>query len=377
VRAVAAGGTHSCAILQAGLKCWGSNFFGVLGLGDLEARGDGPNEMGDELPLVDVGTGLRVERIALGKDSHTCALLSNDSVKCWGDNDFGQLGIGDFIDRGGYPMQMGDALPAVDLGVGRVPVDLVAGTNHTCAIFPDGSLKCWGNNSNRQLGIGDDYTRGGLVGDMGDALPEVPLGGGRVKQVVAASVHTCALLQDGSVKCWGWQRGFEDAPVKPDEPVTTVYLPGGLSARELGAGGAHTCAALSDGTVRCWAVTDHAFEPVDVMPAVMFQGTDEVARLGVAGGRGCALFAGGSVECWTIPEDGSAMRAERLDLGRRALEMSVAGGRTRYHGCALLDDNSVKCWGQNDQGQLGTGDDVERTGIGGTPLVAVDLGSQG
>lgn len=134
---------HTCAVLSHGaVKCWGRNEWGQLGLGDPFDRGANPGDMGDSLPAVDLGSGQGA--VALAVSSHTCALLSDGSVKCWGLNDYGQLGLGDTENRGDGPGEMCDNLPAVSLGTGRTAVGLVAGWGHGCARLDDGSAKCWG-----------------------------------------------------------------------------------------------------------------------------------------------------------------------------------------------------------------------------------------
>jgi alpha-tubulin suppressor-like RCC1 family protein len=189
------------------VKCWGYVAFGFLGLGDTTSRGDLPNEMGDNLPAIDLGSGVSVRAITLG-DDHTCALLNGGSVKCWGVG--GELGAGDIVSRGSAPNQMGDNLPAVDLGTGKTATSVVAGYGGACAILNDGILKCWGLNYNGQLGLGDTVTRGDKPNQTGDALPAVDLGTGRTITQVAAGngasaggVVICAILNDSSVKCWG------------------------------------------------------------------------------------------------------------------------------------------------------------------------------
>ena len=106
---------------------------------------------------------------------HTCALLNDGSVKCWGQNTHGQLGLGDTASRGDGPGEMGYNLPSVNLDSGKTAVALVAGTYHTCALLNDDSLKCWGGNPYGQLGLGDINHRGDNPGEMGDALPTVKL----------------------------------------------------------------------------------------------------------------------------------------------------------------------------------------------------------
>jgi len=151
---VAAGSDHTCARLEDGVaravKCWGGNFDGELGLGDIAKRGyeQGPGdpgnhrgdeggEMGDSLPSVQLGTNRSAVTLALG-GWFSCALLDDASVKCWGSNSYGQLGLGNASDRGGAGGEMGDSLPAVDLG--RAVVQLVVGWRHACALLDDGQL---------------------------------------------------------------------------------------------------------------------------------------------------------------------------------------------------------------------------------------------
>ncbi len=172
---IAAAGWHTCALLDnATVKCWGDNFFEQLGLGDTLDRGDGPGEMGNSLPVVSLGTGRTVERLSRG-GVHTCALLDDASLKCWGTNFNGSLGLGDTLGRGHDPGEMGDALPAVALGTGRTATQTSAGAYHTCALLDDGTVRCWGRNDLGQLGLGDTADRGDEPGEMGDALPVVTL----------------------------------------------------------------------------------------------------------------------------------------------------------------------------------------------------------
>jgi cysteine-rich repeat protein len=173
-----AGVNFSCALARSGaVKCWGDNSYGALGLGDTEPRGDQPGEMGDALPTVNLGSGRRAIRVVAG-DRSACAILDDGSLKCWGGNDWGTLGLGDTNNRGDEPGEMGDALPAVDLGIGRTAKSVAVG-RHICAVLDDGSVKCWGLNSYSQLGLGDDNNRGDEPGEMGEALPRVDLGTGR------------------------------------------------------------------------------------------------------------------------------------------------------------------------------------------------------
>ena len=185
--------------IPARRKCWGQNDYGQLGLGDTANRGDDANEMGANLPSVDLGAGWMVVEVAAGH-SNTCALLANgeaQAVKCWGYNRHGRLGLGDKNNRGSGGGEMGDSLPAVQLGTNRSAVALKIGGLHSCVLLDDASVKCWGHNYGR-LGLGDREHRGDDAGEMGDSLPAVDLGPGRTAvQLTAGSDHTCALLNDG------------------------------------------------------------------------------------------------------------------------------------------------------------------------------------
>jgi len=202
---------HSCALLvDDSVRCWGSNNRGQLGTG-VKFNRDRPMDMGDNLGAVDLGFGQAARSITTG-GSHTCAILASDSsVKCWGYNDSGQLGIGDKLNRGNGKGQMGDFLPTVDLGSGRSAVSITAGERHTCAILDNGSVKCWGDNSYGQVnGNRRNYYRlapsdiGDDASEMGDNLPVVDIGAGRTALAISAGpYHTCAVLNDSSIKCWG------------------------------------------------------------------------------------------------------------------------------------------------------------------------------
>jgi alpha-tubulin suppressor-like RCC1 family protein len=156
------------------IKCWGQNGNGDLGLGDTNNRGDAPAEMGDALPFVSLGSGQVVRSISNGYAGH-CAILGSGALKCWGGNGFGELGLGDAFNRGDQPAQMGDSLLAVDLGPGRTAVSVSGEMGTTCAVLDDASVKCWGYNYDGELGLGDTKNRGDQPGQMGADLPPVEL----------------------------------------------------------------------------------------------------------------------------------------------------------------------------------------------------------
>lgn len=263
VKALALGSNSVCALFADGsVKCWGDGFKGSLGVGDLHNRGDDPNEMGENLKAVDLGKDVIAIQLA-GGGSHFCALLSNKTVKCWGSNDNGELGLGDRISRGMRPQQMGDRLPQVDLGEGVFVSQVVAGNYHSCALLEDRTVKCWGQNGYGQLGLGDTLTRGVGPGEMGENLLRVDLGkNARVIQLGAGYQHTCALLEDRSVKCWGrnvyGQLGLGDKKNRGSEAnqmgenLPKLELGRNPDVVQIALGGIHSCALFSDGRAKCW-----------------------------------------------------------------------------------------------------------------------------
>jgi hypothetical protein len=156
--------------------------------------------MGDALPAVRLGTGRTAVAISTG-EWHTCALLDDGKVKCWGQNSDGELGVGDTFPRGFQASDMGDNLPEVDLGTGRTAVAISLGQlSSSCAILDTGAVKCWG----RFFGLGEYPSERSTGPGQGDALPVIDLGTGRTAKAISASeAGACVILDDGEVKCWG------------------------------------------------------------------------------------------------------------------------------------------------------------------------------
>jgi len=201
-KVIATGDSHTCAILDnSSVKCWGENSYGQLGQGDNIPRGAGSGEMGN-LSAINLGSERTATSITTGT-GYTCVLLDDDSVKCWGWADFGQTGASK-TDEDDEPQ-----LSPIDLGTGITATAIASGNFHTCAILDNSSIKCWGRNDSGQLGIGDTGNRGdgsndiGLT-EMGDDLPAVDLGAGRTARAISAGDrHTCVVLDNTYVKCWG------------------------------------------------------------------------------------------------------------------------------------------------------------------------------
>jgi alpha-tubulin suppressor-like RCC1 family protein len=415
---IATGASHACALLTSGnVKCWGDNSYGQLGIGDIDYRGDHEDEMGDYLPIVDLDAPDAVTQIAVGAH-HSCALLYKGVVKCWGDNQYGQLGLGDEEPRGDVPGEMGAALPAVWISQTQVATQIVAGGAHTCALLADGSVKCWGLNDSGQLGQGSHFNRGDDALEMGTYLSAVPLGNGRTAVQLAAGLsHTCARLDDGSVKCWGnnyfgqlgqgnqFNRG--DDLYETGNFLSAIALGNGRTATSITAGYSHTCALLDNGTIKCWGRNDfgqlglgdpddrgdNAGEMGNNLPSVSFGWVLSPPATVAAGGNHTCALLGTNLRCWGLNSAGQLGLGDSITRGDHSNEMGnslpivdvddthdpvqISGGFEFT--CARLGNNRVKCWGNNMYGQLGLGDPVLRGTSAadmGEALPEIDLGTQ-
>ena len=349
-------------------------------------------------------------QLALGNE-HGCALFGDHTVKCWGKNDHGQLGLGDTVERGAALGTMGAALPTVDLGEGRTAIAIAAGLDVTCAVLDTHELKCWGKNWFGELGLGDTASRGDQPGSMGDALPVVDLGpGARVDAVRVGNYHACALLHDGSVRCWGDATSSGTASSHGDKPGTmgsalpAVALGTNRTAKRLSAAFNTTCAILDDDSTKCWGdneagelglgdLVSRGDQPGtmgDALQAIDFGAPHRAVEVAPSSYSSCARLDDASVRCWGNGADlglgdaashggapgtmGVKLPAVDLGTGRSALAVT-AGARWA---CALLDDQQLKCWGYNSAGQLGQGDSKDRGALPlemGDALPPIDLGA--
>jgi alpha-tubulin suppressor-like RCC1 family protein len=382
---LAAGHDHTCAIFRSGaLKCWGRNAHGQLATGDAVNRGDQPDQMGDRLSPIDLGGGGVTALAVAAGAAHTCALLSTRELKCWGANAAGQLG------RGSTPPLY--TLPSSGIELAGMPAAVTAGAEFTCALLAGGQVTCWGANAAGQLGLGDRRARAVPAPDAVDL-------GARAVTIAAGARHACALLENGSVKCWGaggaGQLGggtFEDE-VRPKP----VQLGSGTTVKALAAGGDQTCVLLDGGQVRCWGANasgqlgtgDGAGRASPPEAALALGKGRAAAALAVGGAFICALLHDRHVVCWgdnrvhqlgawlggpaygdQPGEIGDALPGVALGDGRTAT--AVASGRR--HACAVLDSGDVRCWGENVHGQLGAGNNTDHSLFLAATTV-VDLGA--
>ena len=356
------GGSHTCALTHdngdddAGhVKCWGLNDKGQLGYGSTDNIGDGAGEVSG---LVDVDVhpdsddNHLTEFIATG-GQHTCVLLENKCVKCWGSNELGQLGYSDTNNNiGDADSEMGSNLGPVG-GQDFKVKSIATGLAHSCSITTDDKAKCWGANDKGQLGQGNTdnltFNEAPQSNDIADIdihddpseQDQAKIEGFLPRHIATGTKHTCAVLNNDCIKCWGenkyGQLGYEVQTNNPNlgdetgEMGTNLPPVGGMEfkVKAIAVGDSHTCAIMnSDDSVQCWGLNDKK-------------------QLGL----------GSTATSHHVPLDGTNLSTTKVDLGSNTAKSITAGAK---HTCVTLNDDTTKCWGLNNSGQLGQGstDDI-------------------
>lgn len=293
---IASGADHNCVVRQDGtVWCWGSNKYGQLGFGEIGPGVSIPTQVPGIFNAVAVGLG----------DAHSCVLTAEQTVWCWGGNNFGQVGSAQ-IDANAIV-----ARPQQVVGVANA-VQLRVGGNHNCVLTVDADALCWGDNFNGQLG-------NPVLNEQVRHDPIRVAGITRFVSLSAGGAHTCGLLQDGDVLCWGWNQygqvgngtGGVARDVLTPAPVITLQ-----DVNSVAVSTSHACAGIQTNTVTCW-------------------GDNSIGQLGTG------LF--GDVATLTTPQ--------RVGLVVAGLATTVGAN----HACALLSSTELACWGSNEYGQIGNG----------------------
>jgi alpha-tubulin suppressor-like RCC1 family protein len=290
---VATGAAHTCVYIPpTGVKCAGLNAWGQLGGPATDQCGGIACSTGP----VDVG-GLVEEVVSLGAGvSHTCALTADGGVKCWGRNQYGQLGDGTSVNSG---------TPVDVSGLGDGAVALSVGAFHNCVLLMDSRLQCWGQDLLGQLGDGAMMNSPLPVDVSGLPAPAT--------SVSAGYQHTCAVLGTGGVMCWGdniYGKLGDGTSAQRSTPVAVAGLESGVEA--VTAADDHSCALTSAGGLLCW-------------------GQNSYGQLG----------------------DGTLMRRHTpVDVVGLGSDVSALW-RGFLHTCASTTDGMLNCWGDNVLGQLG------------------------
>ncbi len=351
--AIAAGGYHTCALLSDGTgKCWGYNAYGQLGNGTL---------INSSIPVAVTGLGGLGGPTAAASAGgfHTCALLSNGTVECWGYNGFGQLGNGTTTDS---------STPVAVSGLSGAEA-ISAGEFHTCALLSNGTVECWGNNNYDQLGNGTTTNA---------STPVAVTGLTGATAIAAGGDHTCALLSDGTVKCWGYNALGQLGNGTTINASTPVAVSGLTGATAIAAGGGQTCALLSDGTVKCWGYNAYGGlgngTLTNSSTPVVVSGLSGATAIAAGGDHTCALLSGGAMQCWGYNAYGELGNGTTTNSSTPVAVTGLSGAKTISagfnHTCALLSGGTMQCWGYNVDGRLGNGTTTNSS----TPVAVIGLG---
>jgi hypothetical protein len=332
---VSTGAVHSCVLTSGGgVKCWGYNGTGMLGNG---------TKHDSRTPVSVTGLSSGVADVQAVWD-HTCALTDAGGVKCWGHNGDGEIGDGTKIQR----LEPTD-VDSLDSGVAAISLGFDSG----CALTTGGGVKCWGYNGNGQLGDGTRTLRKTPADVFG-------LSSG-VAAISAGWDHTCALLNTGGVVCWGNNSHGEignGSHTDALKPVAVSGLSGGVAA--VSAGYDHTCALLNTGSVKCWGnnatgelgdgTTRSRKQPVNV------SGLSSVGSISAGFNHTCAVTTAGGAKCWGSNASGelgngnTSNRKTPTNVYRSTsgVEMISAGGWGRAGlTCLLTTSGAVRCFGAN------------------------------
>ena len=340
---VSAGDGFTCALKSDGtVWCWGQNKNGALGDGTVTNR---------NRPVQVVGITDATQVVA--GEWWACALRSGGTVKCWGDNSFGTFGNG---------TNTNSSTP-VDV-TGLMSVTQISGNyGHVCALLSDATVRCWGWNYLFQLGDGTQTTR---------LTPITPAGLGAVTQISAGVFGTCALLADTTVRCWGAGNNGGLGDGTQTYWTSTKTSPTGLSGVSKiseGVGWNNLCAVLSSGTVKCWGLNTNGqvgngvvltgSEILQLTPATAGPFTAAVSSISFGMYQACAALADGSASCWGYNGTGNLGDGTATNRSVPTLVSGLSGvaqvSTHYYHSCAVLTDSTVKCWGRNQYGALGNG----------------------
>jgi alpha-tubulin suppressor-like RCC1 family protein len=357
--AAGADASHTCALLQDGkIECWGADGYGELG-------GGTPYDGGGGLPPIEVKVIQTATQIAAGTD-HTCAVLSDGRLECWGHNNYGQLGDG--VTDHGNGSEFGDFSPtAVEAKGISNATQVSAGYQFTCALLSDGTVRCWGLNNVGQLGDGVSDHGNRLYGNDFSPIPVEVTGISTATRVAVGFSHACALLSDGKIECWGLDNSGQlgDGPVPTYSTATPVEVKGISTATQIAAGGFSTCARLSSGKVECWGdngfgqLGNGSIDEYGISTPVEVKGISTATQVTAGDFHTCALLSGGRVDCWGVNGFGQlgdgTTTSPLTPVEVTGISTAAQVAAGEFHTCALLSGGRVGCWGENISGQLGDG----------------------
>lgn len=312
---ISGGRSNTCAITKDDtIKCWG-----------ILALGSGPN---DNTATPRSVTGISNAIAVAVAESHACAVLRDGGVRCWGGNGSGQLGNGSTVDSITSVQVLGIS-DAIDISV--------ADFGHSCALLKNGNIKCWGTNG------------WGCLGDGTSTYRTTPVQVQGISNAIGVTTgdyyYSCAILNDGTLKCWG-KIGGDGSSLESSIPY---QMPGysNVVAVESGSG---FCALIDKGTMKCWG-NEYIGEG--------FSNISNAIALRVSAFHACLVLKTGEAKCWGLNGHGKlgdgSTDSRKTPVAVTGISSASSIGLGLDHSCTMLQDGSVKCWGINDYGQLGNG----------------------
>jgi alpha-tubulin suppressor-like RCC1 family protein len=367
VSGIAAGSSHTCALISGSLKCWGLNTSGQLG----------DNSTTQRILPVDVkttsGSGILTGvNVVITGANHTCARLVDQSALCWGNNALGQLGDGTQSARY-FPVAVKDSSGSTSL---TSTSNISAGFSHTCATFTDGTAKCWGDNTNYQMGF---------IGAGPYLLPVTTPGITNATTISSGQYHNCAVINDGTAKCWGINDSGQTGNGSPGLNVynasSVVSITNASTTSPMALGFSHTCILLNDNKIKCWGYNLNG-QLGDIFGSYRTVATDvnglssNVTAVALGQAHSCGIVSG-TVKCWGRnnwgqignASEGTHITSPTNVSGFPESAVSVAVGAE--HSCAVTVGGAVKCWGRNQNGQLGDGTTTYQT----APIQVISSGA--
>jgi len=298
----------------------------------------------------------------------SCALLNTGSVNCWGDNSYGQIGDGQVCGSNNC------YTPAEVSGISTAGQLECSNQQSACVVLSDDTAMCWGRNNEGQLGDGSTTT--GYV--------PVPVTGlGNVDEIECGSYHCCALLNDGAVKCWGRNNEGQlgDNRVCGTGRCTTPVDVSGIdgityTAIDIGMGSYHSCAVLDTGSIKCWGRNNYGqlgdgsttdkYIPTDVL------GISNAVKVDAGNsdpswewdGFTCAVLSDGTAKCWGENDLGYLGDGTTVQRNSPVVASGISNAVDVYLGvqvaCFSFTDSTIRCIGDNSNGQLGDGTNVNK-----------------
>ncbi len=346
VTQISAGRRGTCAVLDKGTtECWGWGMITTRDPGTIQSTPVAIDNLFD------------VAKVSIG-GAYACALLGDQTIKCWGHAWEGQLGDGSTADFSRIPVVVSNISSAKQMSTGF---------NHACALLNDQTVQCWGGGNSGALGNG---------GTTDQFSPVAVSNISSASQVLAGNGRTCAILINGTVQCWGSLSYFyfdwgqlitegEEGEWEERQPPQLIPVPVNhiFNATQLSDGYVHTCALLSDKTVQCWGSGVYGQlgndSTADQSSPVAVNTISDATQISVGGYTSCALLSTGTIKCWGSGEYGQLGNGSSDNQSipvtvsgiTNAIQMSVGV----QHACALLSNYDVKCWGSGVDGQLGNG----------------------